>query len=203
MLSIILASLILVSFANAEETLTDADFKKMKIKQLKRFLLDRGVECHGCVEKSDFVRLAVQHAKTALKNPGGRIPSELPTDPLWDVWAKKADELCQRLLSTEQKENKFCNSLSNVVDSVVMKYAKRYQKELKVEKQQLMKYTLTEPYQEAGLKRIQKVIKWMGKTNTKSQKDIEGQLEEPLQSWLRDCSLQNINTMHDTLKDEL
>lgn len=36
----------------------DADFTKMSVKELKQTLAFMGVECTGCVEKSDFVKMA-------------------------------------------------------------------------------------------------------------------------------------------------
>ena len=32
------------------------DIKKLRVKQLKQILADRGVECKGCVEKEEFVK---------------------------------------------------------------------------------------------------------------------------------------------------
>merc|ERR1712100_106728 len=32
------------------------DFKKMRVKQLKAILAERGVDCKGCAEKQDFVK---------------------------------------------------------------------------------------------------------------------------------------------------
>lgn len=200
--ALIVLGLLFISSTGAEE-ISDAQFKAFKIKQLKKFLLDRGVECKDCVEKADFVKLAIQHKKTAIRNPAGRAPTNVPTTPLWEQWSATAKDICERTVTPDQKEQKFCKPLVNVVENVLMKYTKRYQKELKVEKQQLVRYTLTEPYKEAGEKRILKAVMWMSKTNTKTQSEVEKQIEEPLQSWLRDCSLQNINTMHDTLRDEL
>ena len=38
------------------ENLEKKDLSKLRVKQLKSILLDRGVECKGCVEKSDYVK---------------------------------------------------------------------------------------------------------------------------------------------------
>ena len=32
------------------------NYKKMRVKHLKQILRDRGVQCHGCTEKSEFVK---------------------------------------------------------------------------------------------------------------------------------------------------
>merc|ERR1712146_378263 len=36
----------------------DTDYSKMRVKYLKRILADRGVQCKGFIEKSDFVKKA-------------------------------------------------------------------------------------------------------------------------------------------------
>ena len=47
---------------------TDAnvDYSKMRLKQLRQILRERGVACRGCVEKSDFVRRAKETAHMEL-----------------------------------------------------------------------------------------------------------------------------------------
>lgn len=38
------------------EKMEAADITKLRVKQLKQILADRGVECKGCVEKEEFVK---------------------------------------------------------------------------------------------------------------------------------------------------
>lgn len=38
------------------EKMETKDIKKLRVKQLKKILADRGVECTGCVEKEEFVK---------------------------------------------------------------------------------------------------------------------------------------------------
>ena len=38
------------------EKMEKADITKLRVKQLKQILADRGVECKGCVEKEEFVK---------------------------------------------------------------------------------------------------------------------------------------------------
>ena len=38
------------------ESLEKKDITKLRVKQLKQILADRGVECKGCVEKEEFVK---------------------------------------------------------------------------------------------------------------------------------------------------
>jgi protein disulfide-isomerase-like protein len=56
---------------NAEpEDLTDTDFSKMRVKKLKKLLQERGEECLGCTDKSEFVakvKAVINQPKTGPK----------------------------------------------------------------------------------------------------------------------------------------
>ena len=41
------------------EKMEAKDYNKLRVKQLKQILADRGVECKGCAEKKDFVKRAM------------------------------------------------------------------------------------------------------------------------------------------------
>lgn len=45
-----------VKFPIRTETLEKKDLSKMRVKQLKAILSERGTECKGCVEKEEFIR---------------------------------------------------------------------------------------------------------------------------------------------------
>lgn len=45
-----------VKFPVKTEKLEKKDLSKLRVKQLKSILLDRGVECKGCMEKDEFVK---------------------------------------------------------------------------------------------------------------------------------------------------
>jgi hypothetical protein len=55
-----------VKFPVKTEKLEKKDLSKMRVKQLRRILADRGLECKGCVEKSEFVKkvLETEHLAT-------------------------------------------------------------------------------------------------------------------------------------------
>ena len=42
------------------------DVTKLRVKQLKSILADRGVECDGCLEKQDFVKRVLETAHLDL-----------------------------------------------------------------------------------------------------------------------------------------
>ena len=45
-----------VKFPVKTEKLEKQDLSKLRVKQLKSILLDRGVTCDGCIEKEEFVK---------------------------------------------------------------------------------------------------------------------------------------------------
>lgn len=45
-----------VKFPVKTENLETKDLTKLRVKQLKSILMDRGVECKGCVEKDEFIK---------------------------------------------------------------------------------------------------------------------------------------------------
>ena len=49
-----------VRFPMKTEKMDAQDYNKLRVKQLKQILADRGVECKGCAEKKDFVKRAME-----------------------------------------------------------------------------------------------------------------------------------------------
>lgn len=45
-----------VKFPVKTETMEKKDLSKLRVKQLKSILADRGVECKGCIEKEEFIQ---------------------------------------------------------------------------------------------------------------------------------------------------
>jgi len=48
-----------VRYPMKTEKMDAKDYSKLRVKQLKQILNDRGVECKGCAEKKDFVKRAM------------------------------------------------------------------------------------------------------------------------------------------------
>jgi mesencephalic astrocyte-derived neurotrophic factor len=46
--------------------LSKTNFKKMRVKQLKGLLSERGATCNGCTEKADFIKKVKQVLKDEL-----------------------------------------------------------------------------------------------------------------------------------------
>lgn len=57
---------------DVQENFEGVDFSKMRVKQLKKILKDRGVECKGCTDKSEFLDLVVQHHADEKKKPAAK-----------------------------------------------------------------------------------------------------------------------------------
>ncbi len=67
------------------EVLTEADIRKLPLKQLKTKLWERGLECKGCAEKADYISMLVEkidspviRSKDNSNSQGGRVPSGDP-----------------------------------------------------------------------------------------------------------------------------
>ena len=45
-----------VKFPIKTQTMEKKDLSKLRVKQLKQILADRGVECTGCLEKAEFIK---------------------------------------------------------------------------------------------------------------------------------------------------
>ncbi|CAB9515950.1 astrocyte-derived neurotrophic factor homolog [Seminavis robusta] len=50
------AEICTVKFPLKTEKLEKKDLTKLRVKQLKKILADRGVECKGCIEKDEFIK---------------------------------------------------------------------------------------------------------------------------------------------------
>ena len=60
------------------------EFSKLPIKKLRQFLKDRGIECKGCAEKSDFVTMAFENKDLPVEKKEFQ-PSEKPAEDKKDV----------------------------------------------------------------------------------------------------------------------
>ena len=59
------AALVLLASARAEDV-EEISCSKMKIKELRVFLADRGLRCDGCAEKADFVQMCEENKDAPL-----------------------------------------------------------------------------------------------------------------------------------------
>lgn len=202
------------SGAAAEEKAptTEAEFKKLKVKDLKKFLEDRGQSCDGCEEKSEFVRECLKHAATPL------LPSKVKTVPkgvFWEAWANVAGEVCeatadQKKVSDDVKKS-ICGNIRTATDSVFMQHGKRTAQKLRKKPDALLKTSFGEIYQGAGKKMLTKLaafcFKNQDKCNSSSKLQTIMETDDKVKgvkfiSYLTNVGIENTNPMYETMKDK-
>jgi hypothetical protein len=85
--------------AAGEQSLTVDEIKKMPVKKLKQFLAARGLECKGCAEKEDFVKMAFDNKDTPLaaKPEENAAASSSGEEPNPETKKKELDDLMASL----------------------------------------------------------------------------------------------------------
>jgi hypothetical protein len=198
----------------ADATLTEADFKKMKIKDLKKFLDDRGADCKGCEEKSEFIREALKVAATPVQP--SKVKTEIPKVPFWDAWATIAHEVCEqtadikKVADVDVKTNT-CNAIKTATDSVFMQYGKRTATKLRKKPEALLKTSFGEIYQSAGKKMFTKLAGYCFRHQKKcaTASLVQDLMENDDKvkgvrfiTYLTNVGIENTNPMYETLKDK-
>eukprot|EP00992_Anisonema_acinus_P010990 TRINITY_DN7046_c0_g1_i1.p1 TRINITY_DN7046_c0_g1~~TRINITY_DN7046_c0_g1_i1.p1 ORF type:complete len:205 (+),score=51.96 TRINITY_DN7046_c0_g1_i1:39-653(+) len=184
---------LLVVNALATDAPTEESISKMKVKELKKFLSDRGVECDNCVEKGDWVK----KAKASLSVPilPEKIKPQVSTEPIDKQWGKIAADTCAKL--TDKAD--FCKQLKGIVEGAMYQYARKYKRDLSVEPQHLTTVSMSFPYYDVGVLNIKETVEFMLKENTKSGDKVRPIFEEKVKPWLRDVGLENSNPMYEKL----
>lgn len=127
---------------------TEAEFKKMTIRQLKKFLNERDIEYNDISEKSEFVSRAVEWASRNKK-----VTRELPKEPFWEVWSKIARDKCEAAVKSKdigESGTKVCDAVASAVDSFFMMNGKRTAGKLKKKPDALTKTANGDIYYNAG-----------------------------------------------------
>ena len=192
---------------------TEKEVKKMKVKELKGFLADRGVECDTCAEKGDFVKKVVANLETPL------LPSKRKLKPkgeFWEFWAALARSICddaakKKGSSSETSSEEVCNSIGGAFDSFFMQHGKRTAGKLKKKTANLLKTSVGEPYQGAGRRMIAKLVDSClssKKGSCSSQSKVQSALENnkvknvDFSKWITNVGIENTNPMYEALKDK-
>merc|ERR1712195_125271 len=63
--------------AKSKIVTTEEEIRKMRVKQLRKFLYDRDITCKGCAEKDDFVKLAIENREKPTKEEKDKTLDEL------------------------------------------------------------------------------------------------------------------------------
>ncbi|CBH11025.1 hypothetical protein, conserved [Trypanosoma brucei gambiense DAL972] len=206
----VLVVLPLSSFASPE--LTEADFKRMKIKELRNFLEDRGLTCPGCQEKADFVRVAfTNRAKKPLSEEGKR---EIPKAPLWEVWRDNAKLVCEEAAKkrgldvTAKPQSDICSAVALVVENFFMQHGKRVANKLRKNHEALLKTSYKNVYYDAGHVLLKRLTEYclVSEENQNKCSSI-GSLTTMLESgkmvdfakWMTNVGIENTNPMYEVL----
>eukprot|EP01059_Diplonema_ambulator_P036577 TRINITY_DN9166_c0_g1_i1.p1 TRINITY_DN9166_c0_g1~~TRINITY_DN9166_c0_g1_i1.p1 ORF type:complete len:214 (+),score=88.97 TRINITY_DN9166_c0_g1_i1:55-696(+) len=178
---------------------SDAEVKKMKVKDLKGWMANRGLVCGDCFEKNDFVKFVKANREAKL------LPSKrkrkVSKEPIDKQWKKVVEDVCQE----ENVDEKTCKPLVKVVGGSFEMHGRRVSKQLHKDIGDLAKTTFSEPYVAAGTKLIRDTLKWMVKTSTTSQDPIRKKIDNEIKMYLTAAGADNVNPMYEILhsKDEL
>lgn len=204
---------------------TEAEIKKMKIKDLKSFLDARGLNCKGCQEKSDFVAMALENINTPVgsgskaSSSGSSSPPppkrEVPAGDFWDVWSNIAREQCTNAATKENidaaEAKTTCSSIATAIDSIYMRQGKRTATQLKKKPDALLKTSFLDVYYQAGKRNIARIIGYCfkNKATCASASKLQTVLEQDnkiknvaLTMFLTNVGVENTNPMYDILKEK-
>eukprot|EP00667_Euglena_gracilis_P018994 EG_transcript_20264 len=173
--------------------LTEDSVRAMKIKDLRKFLDDRGIPCEGCVEKADFVKKALATKDTPVLD--AKKPKVVNKEPIEKRWAPIVDEVCK---ANTDKED-FCKQLKGVIDGSFFQYMRKYKRELSVSEPHVADVSMTHPYLLIGKKIIKEVVLHMVQQDSKKADVIRAKLEPRFIPWFRDVCLENPNPMFEEL----
>lgn len=207
--AVVVASLIFFAAASPA-ALTEKDLQKLKIKELRQFLDDRGLTCHDCQEKNDFVRFALQHVNVPVR--AEKVKAVIPSGTLWEVWAHLAKELCEAKASEVQKKD-VCPAIATAVESIFMQHGKRTAAKLKKKPEAVLKTSWGETYQAAGRKYLTRVVNYCLKAPNKATCSSGSKLQTVLETkdkikgvdfvmYLTNVGIENTNPMYEIMKEK-
>eukprot|EP01062_Namystynia_karyoxenos_P001994 TRINITY_DN10696_c0_g1_i1.p2 TRINITY_DN10696_c0_g1~~TRINITY_DN10696_c0_g1_i1.p2 ORF type:complete len:243 (+),score=110.86 TRINITY_DN10696_c0_g1_i1:91-729(+) len=178
---------------------TEAEVKRMKMKDLKSFLSDRGLSCPDCSDKNDFQRFALQNREKKIL--ASKRPRKVSKEPLDVQWKNVAAEIC----AEQGLEEKACKPLLTVVQGSFEQHGRKISKQLHRELRDIVKTSMTEPYFGAGAKTIRQTVIWMKKTGQTSQGKIRPKIDNEIKKYLTAVAADNVNPMYEKIqeKDEL
>jgi hypothetical protein len=171
----------------------EAEIRKMKVKELRKFLDDRGLPCDGCVEKADFVKKAIAAKSTPILD--SKKPRVVNKDPIEKQWAPIVAEVCE----AETDNESYCKQLKNIVDGFFFQYMRKYKRDLSVQEYHAAEVSFKHPYFAVGKIILKEVVQFMVKENTKKSEKVRAKLEARAVPWLRDVCLENPNPMFEEL----
>ncbi|ORC84131.1 uncharacterized protein TM35_000491370 [Trypanosoma theileri] len=198
--------------------MTEQDFKRMKIKDLRHFLEERDLSCPGCQEKADFVRVAFQNRdKKPVSEQGKR---EIPNASFWEVWKDNAKALCTEVVQKRgldvsgKPQADICDAIAYVVENFFMQHGKRTANKLRKKADDLLKTSYKNVYYDAGRVLLERLANYCLASPANQEKCssvgslsslIEGSSVIDLVKWMTNVGIENTNPMYDflELRDDL
>ncbi|KEG09520.1 hypothetical protein DQ04_05091060 [Trypanosoma grayi] len=213
LLQVVLVLLFFLTCTVVAAEQTEGDFKRMKIKDLRTFLEDRGLSCPGCQEKADFVRVAFQNRdKKPLSDQGKR---EVPNAPFWDVWRDNAKNICveaavkRGLDASAKPQSDICETLAYVTESFFMQHGKRTATKLRKKPEALLKTSYKGVYYDAGKLLLERMADYclVSAANRETCSSVgslmsvmEGSKVADLTKWMTNVGIENTNPMYEMLE---
>ncbi|KAG5466702.1 hypothetical protein LSCM1_00874 [Leishmania martiniquensis] len=206
----VLITVLAVTLVSA--SMTESDFKKMKVKDLRAFLVERGLECAGCQEKSDFVRMAYLHRDT---NPVGTAKKrEIPNRKFWEAWSDIAKKECENAVTRRGNDvaaepfSTICGTIYSATDSYLMQHGRRVANQLKKTPQHLLKTSFKDVYFEAGSQLFRMLADYC-LASPSSQKTcqslgfvmsaMDGSSGADFKMWTTNVGIENTNPMYEII----
>jgi len=177
---------------------TDRDLDKMKIKELKKFLDDRGIACPGCTQKEDLLAKAKAHKDTPvskrtrtdqLKN------ADMDALTFAEAWKVKTRQLCATESRGAERHQAVCDAVSDAVHNQFSTMVVGLAKGLGKNQDKIKDISLGDPYVRAGEMNIKKSVKWALEGGVTDEKEIKDQLQKDVTQWLMDTAMENDRNM--------
>lgn len=211
--TLLVVACVLVTLSSA--SLTEQDFKKMKIKDLRTFLDERGLTCVGCQEKSDFVRMAYANQDTPVV--GGVSKREVPDKKFWEAWSETAKQICGEAVTKRGSDPatepfvSVCDTVEKATDAFMMQHGKRTATRLKKTPDNMLKTSYKDVYYEAGVRLFRKLVNYCLASSDMQAKceslgfvmnAMEGGEVGGFQSWVTNVGIENTNPMYEIIDDQ-
>ncbi|KAJ9469663.1 hypothetical protein DIPPA_00123 [Diplonema papillatum] len=173
---------------------TEAEVRKMKIKQLKQFLEDRGLLCKDCFEKNDFQKFVL--ANREVKLLASKRPRKVKKEPLDTAWKKMALEVCEEVKAPEAQ----CKPFTKVVTGSFDMHGRKVSKQMHREVTLITKTSMGVPYAEAMSFLFRETLKWMVKNDITTQDAVREKLDTRIKMFVTECASDNPNPSYEFLE---
>lgn len=182
------------------------NFKKMRVKELKSWMGERGLACPDCEDKAALVKFCVNAAKTAPKVLRPKAPAG---KTFWEAWSDNAKEICEAQAKKSGVDGeKICGAIATATDSYFMQHGKRIANKLRKKPDAMLKTSYSEIYYPASRRVFVRFAKYCVAnpdacaTSSKVESLMEKASIVDLTSFLTNIGIENTNPMYDILNDK-